>query len=88
MKTTVINHGPVVICDLCNEDYTDRDDKGGFLFGSKAVCPGCGPKFEKEVKKYQEEEYIRDRAKEGESFKEFVYRLRGGKDAITTITSF
>jgi len=68
--------GNVVLCDLCNKDYTYSDEKGGFLFGSHAVCPDCAPKFEEGVKKYNEEKYVRDRAKPEETFRDFVYRVR------------
>jgi uncharacterized Zn ribbon protein len=65
-----------VLCDQCNKDYTTSDEKGGFLFNSNAVCPDCAPKFEESAKAYKEEHYIRARAKEGESFGDFVRRIR------------
>jgi len=71
-----IDPGDDVNCDLCNEDYTNSDAKGGFLFLSKAVCPKCAPEFEESAKKYNEQKYIRKRAREGESFRDFVYRIR------------
>ena len=65
-----------VLCDLCNADYLHDDMKGGYMFLSKAVCPKCGPKFEESAKSYNEEKYIGERAKEGETFRDFVYRIR------------
>jgi hydrogenase maturation factor HypF (carbamoyltransferase family) len=71
-----VDPGDTVLCDLCNEDYTNSDEKGGFLFSSKAVCPKCAPRFEEGAKIYNEEKYIVDRAKPEESFRDFVYRVR------------
>lgn len=86
------NFGRVVLCDLCNADHTFTKAAGGFLFQSKGVCPTCAPKFEESIKKYNEEEYIKARAKEGETFSDFIYRIRqeqtGTPDAIFTIQSF
>ena len=77
-KVTVINIDPgdVVLCDLCNEDYTNSDEKGGFLFSGKAVCPKCAPKFMKSVKLYNEERFIVSEARSNETFRDFVYRIR------------
>lgn len=71
-----IDPGEIVLCDLCNKDYTNSDEKGGFLFESKAVCPECAPDFLKSVKMYEEEQYIRAQAGPDESFRDFVYRIR------------
>jgi hydrogenase maturation factor HypF (carbamoyltransferase family) len=75
---TVINIDPgdTVLCDLCNEDYTHSEEKGGFLFSGKAVCPKCAPRFILWIKLYNEEKYIRAEAQEGETFRDFVYRIR------------
>lgn len=59
MHVNKINPGRTVLCDLCNEDYTDSDAIGGFLFQSKAVCPKCAPKFMEDIKKHGEEKFIR-----------------------------
>lgn len=45
MKTITINPGNRILCDLCNKDWTDSKQTGGFLFESKAVCPDCEPKL-------------------------------------------
>lgn len=79
MKVINIDPGNIVLCDLCNKDYTNSDEKGGILFSGKAVCPDCVPEFMKNIKKYKEEKYIRATAKEGESFRDFVYRIRKGE---------
>lgn len=71
-----VDPGETVLCDLCNEDYTNSDEKGGFLFLSKAVCPKCAPDFLISIKAYREEDYIRNFAHDDESFRDFVYRIR------------
>ena len=78
-KITILhmNPGKVVLCDLCNKDYTESEQKGGFLFNSTAVCPDCQDEFLASVKRFHEEEYIRAYATPDESFRDFVYRIRG-----------
>ena len=76
VQVIVIDPGDEVLCDLCNEGYEDSDEKGGFLFSSNAVCPKCAPRFEKSAKEHGEEQYIKARAKDGETFRDFVYRIR------------
>jgi uncharacterized radical SAM superfamily Fe-S cluster-containing enzyme len=66
----------VFLCDLCNEDYSQSEEQGGFLFMSKAVCPKCAERMEATIKKHKEERYIRDKCKEGETFKDFIKRHR------------
>jgi len=73
-----IEPGNTVLCDLCNEDYTNSDEPGGFLFSGKAVCPVCADKFLTTIKFYNEEHFIRAYAKENETFRDFVYRIRKG----------
>jgi hypothetical protein len=67
-----IDPGRSVICDLCSKDWTDSPVSGGFIFLSKGVCPDCAPEFEKKVKKYNEEKYIRARCPEGISHAEWI----------------
>lgn len=78
MPCTIIqvDPGKTVLCDLCNADYTDSEETGGMLFSSKAVCPKCAIEFMKSIKKYHEESFIKATAREGESFRDFVYRVR------------
>jgi hypothetical protein len=85
----VIELGDVVLCDLCNRDYT-YDDKstGGFQFVSRAVCPRCEPSFRKQVEQHNEVRYITNWARPDETFRDFVYRLRGGESAQIIIESF
>lgn len=53
-----IDVGNIVVCDLCNKDFTDSDESGGFLFGGKAVGPCCSEKFLATVKECREEHHI------------------------------
>lgn len=69
--------GRAVICDVCSEDWTERKESGGFLFGSYAYCPDCAPRGLKDIKKYKEERYIHAFCPAGESYADFVRRMRG-----------
>lgn len=80
--TKVIDIGDTVLCDQCNKDYTNSDEKGGFLFGSHGVCPDCAPRMMKDIEKYHEEDYIKATCPEGMSFKDFVIKLRGGDNTV------
>jgi hypothetical protein len=51
--------GRTVLCDWCNEDYTDKPDQGGMLFQSKATCPKCKEALMPKIKEYGEEYLIR-----------------------------
>jgi hypothetical protein len=85
MKQT-IDIGNSVVCDLCNEDFTDSSETGGLMFQSKGVCPHCTPRFLETVNKYHEEHFIRDEARENETFRDFILRHREGDNTITIIT--
>lgn len=82
MKIFEQNMGDLVLCDLCNKNYTDSNMKGGFIFGSKAVCPICGPTTLKSIKRYKEEDYIQAFCPEKMTFPEFVRQYRGGDGKI------
>ncbi len=76
MLKAITLHSRRVLCDLCYKDYTDREECGGFLFQSKAVCPECSTEFRKEVEHYGEEGFIRGACPEGKSFRDWVLGLR------------
>ena len=87
--TETFDLGDAVLCDMCDEDYSNSTDKGGLTFGSKAVCPKCVPRVEASAKKYGEEWNIKNRCPADKSFAEWVREdLRGGKPATMTITSW
>jgi len=74
--TVVIDGGDVVLCDLCNKDYSNSEVSGGFLFQSKAVCPDCAERFMKGVKKYGEERFIKATCPEDMSFYNWIMSFR------------
>ena len=83
-----ITLGDTVLCDMCNKDYTDSDEKGGIQFQSKAVCPTCTPQIEESAQKYYETEFIKNRCPKGKSFAQWVREdLRNGEPGTITITS-
>lgn len=64
--------GDRVICDWCAEDYSQRNDTGGIVFGSKACCPECAPGIERDAKADGKTKYIRARCPAGKSFAAWV----------------
>jgi len=72
-----VSIGDIVVCDICDKDYTSSDKTGGFIFVSKAYCPDCASKSEGAIKKYGEEKYIRARCPAGTPFADFVRQYRG-----------
>ncbi len=86
MKTTVLDIGDNVQCDWCNTDYTNSDEIGGFLFGSYGTCPHCADDIERRAKETNESQYIRERARPGETFKAFCLRMRGGDNTVRITT--
>jgi len=75
-KEIVIEMGNVVICDYCNKDWTDEKESGGLLFQSNAVCPDCADRAMKNIKKYNEESFIRGICPENLSFADWVRSVR------------
>lgn len=75
--------GNAVICDLCGTDYTNSLAVGGFLFCSTGVCPACVPRFEAKIIKHNEQRYIKARAQQFETFKDFSLRMREGNNKVT-----
>lgn len=60
-----------VVCDFCNTDFTDSKEVGGLIHNkSWAVCPGCALDCKTRVT---------SRANDGETFKDFVNRIRRGQ---------
>lgn len=80
--------GNSVVCDICNENYTDSDECGGITFGSYAVCPKCTPRIEKRAKESNEVHRIEFRCPPDKSFKDWVIEdLRHGKPGKMEIIS-
>lgn len=78
--TVEIMYQQKILCDICNEDFSNNDEKGGILFQSKAVCPHCTFQIEESLFRYGEERFIRKRAKKNQSFRDFVIEIRDRKD--------
>ena len=68
----VPNH--VIICDFCNTDYGSSDAVGGCYLSGHSVCPVCTPDLVASAVKHNEP--MPQMAKEGETFRAFVLRLR------------
>lgn len=82
--TTTVDVSHVAICDSCNEHYyADSTEEGGWLFGRHADCPKCAtPEREKRIEGYNEQHLITDRARPGETYFNFVMRVRDGNHSI------
>jgi len=78
-----VDIGDIVVCDWCDKDFTGSKDPGGVLFQSKAICPWCTPKLERELAAYDELHFIRARAEKGEPFHAFIMRMRGGINIVS-----
>lgn len=72
-----IDIGRIVVCDFCNDDYTESQASGGLIFGSYALCPQCQHKVIGEASR------VRARCPEWMSFADFVREYRGGNTTIT-----
>ena len=83
---TVIDVGRKVVCDWCNDDHTDTEATGGFLFGSYATCPKCAPRMQASAVEFGEEHMIRARCPEGMRFGDWVRELRGDNNKIIVTT--
>ncbi len=83
---TEINAGTSVNCDICNRDYTDSDEKGGFIFSTYAYCPVCAMESLNRIRDYGEEKFITDWCPKDKTFREFVIGYRGGDGIIKIIS--
>ena len=72
----------IVICDICDKDYTDLPDNGGFIFTSSACCPDCAEKVLKTIKFHNAERFIKTTCPENVSFADFVNQYRGNGNYI------
>lgn len=82
MTTEELDIGNTVICDDCGGDYTHSTAKGGILVDRKGICPTCTPEWLRLLASYHEEDHIRARANEGEEFRAFILRIRGGNNTV------
>lgn len=77
--------GDTVVCDICNADFTDSDESGGFIFSGYAYCPNCAKEGWEKIKEKGEEKYIQAICPESKSFADFCRDFRG-EDAKITIS--
>lgn len=68
-----VDIGRIVVCDACNDDYTDSLAIGGLIAGSYAYCPKCvdSGRFQFSARE------IRARCPTLTSFGDFVRHYRG-----------
>lgn len=86
MAVEVFDMGRRVLCDSCDGDWTEREESGGILFVSKAICPECAPRWENSARAFGETGHIRARCVPGMAFSDWVRELRGGNNKIRVLT--
>lgn len=80
---TEIDIGNIVVCDGCNDDYTNSNSPGGFIFLSRAICPRCASHWMASIIANGEQSMIRAACPSGQSFAEFVRSYRGPNTKIS-----
>lgn len=84
-----IDLGDEVFCDVCNAEYTDSKESGGFMFGTYCYCPVCAKKAEAHIRSCNEGHLIRARCPEGASFADWVRQdCRQGESGRVIILKF
>jgi hypothetical protein len=68
MEIWSIDIGDTVVCDYCNEDYTESEETGGIIIDGYGVCPKC-----EKPSMLVDAEYV---CRSGETFKHFILRTR------------
>lgn len=84
---TPVDIGDTVVCDVCDEDYTQRPDIGGFIFGSYAYCPTCATKHLPDIVRAMEETAIKARCPADQSFADFIRAYRAGRGGNTILVN-
>lgn len=72
--------GNIVVCDICNDDYTLSKECGGCCVGSYALCPKC-------TKSCRHPEEITARCPDGMEFREWVLSLRNGDNRMRIVSA-
>lgn len=80
-----VSIGDIVICDICDKDFTDLNDVGGFMFTSNSYCPDCEERGMKLIKGYGEERYIKAFCPDDVSFADFIRAYRGKANYIQIV---
>jgi hypothetical protein len=86
MESEKIDIGDTVLCDLCNEDFTNSKVCGGYIFETKAVCPNCAERFMISIKRYNETRFIKSYCPDNMPFADFVRHYRGDDHFIEIVT--
>ena len=74
--------GDIVVCDICNKDFTNSNESGGFIFSGYAYCPHCATEWEEKIKEYNEEPSIQAVCPKDKSFADFCREYRGETASI------
>jgi len=77
-----VDVGDIVVCDICDVDYTGSPESGGFVFGSTGYCPVCAVEGLETIKKYNEEKYIKATCPPDKSYADFIREYRGPNNYI------
>jgi hypothetical protein len=78
--------GRLVVCDDCNVDYSDRLDRGGLLFQSKAICPLCALGWWRLIALYGEQKYVQGECPPDKTFADWGREMRGPDAGIRVTT--
>lgn len=73
MTDTIIPLNPhEVLCDICDQDWSDSAQSGGFLLLSKGVGPCCEARLRDSIAKYKEEWSIKGECPANMSFADWI----------------
>ena len=81
-----VSIGDIVVCDICAGNFTESNEQGGMIFGSKAYCPSCTVDALPRIRHYEEESYIRAQCPDGVAFADFVRDYRGPNAGIQILS--
>lgn len=72
-----LDMGDRVLCDSCSRDFTDSKERGGLLFGTKAIGPCCALRWFESAKHHNETHLVRSICPDDMTFAQWVReRLR------------
>lgn len=72
-----------VVCDLCDGDYSVRNDHGGLILGGKAICPQCEKKGTDRIRNARSRGNPVALPHRNEGFGTFVRRIRRERQVAT-----
>jgi len=71
-----VEPGRLVLCDWCDQDFTESQQTGGFMFSNYATGPCCAARIERNATRSGEAHLIRSRCPDGVPFGDWVRSLR------------